>query len=112
MQLACAKLMIAIYEADFLDSSYSYRPVRSAKEAVQDLTFDLQYGGYGYVVEADVRGFFDNMGHDWTLKMLSVRWYTGDRWNGSTSGDRYPPGWDSFTRPRECVFALCVGFVV
>ncbi len=73
VQLACAKLMTAIYEQDFMDSSYGYRPERSAKHAVQDLTFDLQYGSYGYIVEADVKGFFDHMDHDWLLKMLSLR---------------------------------------
>ena len=73
VQLACAKLMTAIYEQDFLESSYGYRPGRSAKHAVQDLTFDLQYGSYGYIVEADIKGFFDHMDHDWLLKMLRLR---------------------------------------
>jgi retron-type reverse transcriptase len=59
VQAACAQLMTAIYEQDFLDSSYGYRPGRGAKDAVKDLTFDLQYGSYGYLVEADVQGFFD-----------------------------------------------------
>jgi RNA-directed DNA polymerase len=40
--LACAKLLEAIYEEDFLNCSYGYRPERSALEAVRDLTFDLQ----------------------------------------------------------------------
>jgi group II intron reverse transcriptase/maturase len=73
VQLACAKLLTAIYEQDFLDFSYGYRPKRSAMYAVQDLTFDLQYGRFGYIVEADIKGFFDNMDHDWLLKMLSLR---------------------------------------
>lgn len=73
VQLACAKLLTAIYEQDFLASSYGYRPGRSAKHAVQDLTFDLQYGSYGYIVEADIKGFFDHMDHDWLLKMLRLR---------------------------------------
>lgn len=73
VQLACSKLLMAIYEADFLDCSYGYRPGRSAKEAVWDLTFNLQYGRYGYLVEADIRGFFDQLDHDWLLKMLSLR---------------------------------------
>lgn len=73
VQLACAKLLTAIYEQDFLASSYGYRPGRSAKHAVQDLTFDLQYGSYGYIVEADIKGFFNHMGHDWLLKMLRLR---------------------------------------
>ena len=73
VQLACAKLLTAIYEQDFLDSSYGYRPNRSAKEAVADLTFNLQYGKYGYIVEADIQGFFDHMDHDWLLDMLALR---------------------------------------
>ena len=73
VQLASAKLLTAIYEQDFLDSSYGYRPNRSAKDAVADLTFNLQYGKYGYIVEADIKGFFDHMDHDWLLEMLSRR---------------------------------------
>jgi RNA-directed DNA polymerase len=72
-QAACAKLLTAIYEQDFLDCSYSYRPGRGGLGAVRDLTFDLQYGCYGYLVEADIKGFFDNMDHDWLLRMLSLR---------------------------------------
>ncbi len=73
VQLACAKLLTAIYEADFLDISYGYRPNRSAKDAVNDLRFELQFGTYGYVVEADIKGFFDHMDHDWLLRMLKER---------------------------------------
>lgn len=73
VQLACAKLLTAIYEQDFVDSSYGYRPNRSAKEAVTDLTFNLQYGTYGYIVEADIQGFFDHMDHDRLLEMLALR---------------------------------------
>jgi group II intron reverse transcriptase/maturase len=73
LQASCAKLLTAIYEQDFLAFSYSYRPERGAGDAVRDLTFDLQYGKYGYVVEADIKGFFDNMDHDWLLKMLRLR---------------------------------------
>jgi RNA-directed DNA polymerase len=73
VQLACARLLTAIYEQDFLSCSYGYRLERSALDAVYDLTFDLQYGVYGYVVEADVKGFFDHMSHDWLLKRLGLR---------------------------------------
>jgi RNA-directed DNA polymerase len=59
VQLACARILSAIYEQDFLDSCYGYRPHRSAKEAVCQLSFNLQYGKYGYVVEADIQGFLD-----------------------------------------------------
>ena len=73
VQLACAKLLNAIYEQDFLDCSHGYRPGRSAKETVCDLTFALQFGTYGYLVEADIRGFYEHMDHEWLLKMLALR---------------------------------------
>ena len=59
VQLACAKLLSAIYEQDFLACSHGYRPGRSAKEALIELAHELQYGGYHHVVEADIRGFLD-----------------------------------------------------
>ena len=73
VQLACAKLLTAIYEQDFAENSYGYRPNRSAKTAISELTFNLQFGKYGHIVEADIKGFFDHMDHDWLLKMLKLR---------------------------------------
>ena len=73
VQVACAKVLTAIYEQDFLDCSNAYRPGRSAKETVCDLTFNLQFGRFGYIVEADIKGFFDNLDHTWLLEMLSLR---------------------------------------
>jgi len=73
LQAACARILTALYEPEFLAFSYGYRPARGAADAVRDLTFDLQYGCYGYVVEADIRGFFDHMDHDWLLEMLRLR---------------------------------------
>ncbi len=73
LQAACARLLNAIYEPEFLGCSDGYRPGRGAGDAVRDLTFDLQYGRYGYVVEADIQGFFDHMDHGWRLEMLRLR---------------------------------------
>lgn len=73
VQLACARVLNAIYEQDFLPVSYAYRPKRGAKDAVLDLGFNLQYGKFGYVVEADIRGFFDHLDHDLLLGFLSRR---------------------------------------
>jgi RNA-directed DNA polymerase len=73
VQLACAELLGAIYEEDFLDCSHGYRPGRGAKDTVIELTFELMYGRYGYLVEADIRGFFEHMDHDWLIEMLSQR---------------------------------------
>jgi RNA-directed DNA polymerase len=73
VQLACAKLLNVIYEQDFLDFSHGYRPSRSAKETVADLIFNLQYGCYGYIVEADIKSYFDTIDHDGLLGMLAQR---------------------------------------
>jgi RNA-directed DNA polymerase len=56
-----------------LDCSDGYRPGRGALDAVRDLTFDRQYGRYGYLVEADLQGVFDHIDQAWLLDMLRVR---------------------------------------
>ena len=56
-----------------MPNSYGYRPQKSAHQAVQSLALNLQYKGYGYVVEADIKGFFDNMDHAWLVRMLELR---------------------------------------
>jgi group II intron reverse transcriptase/maturase len=73
VQLACAKLLMAIYAQDFLDCSYGYRPGRGAREAVRDLPCDLQYGPYGSLVEADGQGVFDQLAHTRLVTMLRER---------------------------------------
>jgi RNA-directed DNA polymerase len=73
VQTACARILSSIFESDFVDTSYGYRLNRSAKEAIEDLQFNLQFGKYGYVVEADIKGFFDNIEHKWLLCMLRER---------------------------------------
>lgn len=72
-QRAVAMILEQIYEQDFLECSYGYRPKRSARGAIGDLNFQLQYGVTGYIVEADIKGFFDNLDHDLLLKMLALR---------------------------------------
>jgi group II intron reverse transcriptase/maturase len=73
LQGAVRLLLEAIYENDFLPLSYGYRPGVGAQKAVKDLTYELQFGRYGHVVEADIKGFFDALDHDWLLKMLRER---------------------------------------
>lgn len=73
VQLACAKVLTAIYEQDFLNCSCGYRPRQSAHDAVGALTEGLQFGPYHWVVEADICGFFDHMDHDWLREMLAQR---------------------------------------
>ena len=73
LQLAVARIVTAIFEQDFLATSFGYRPGRGAKNAIEELQFQLQYGWYNYVVEADIKGLFDHINHDWLLRMLSQR---------------------------------------
>jgi len=73
LQLAVVEILQAIYEQDFLRCSYGYRPRLGALDAVDKLTIKLQFGRYGRVVEADIKGFFDNIDHERLLKMLAER---------------------------------------
>jgi RNA-directed DNA polymerase len=73
LQRAVAKILEAIYEADFLDVSYAYRPEIGPSDAVRDLTRKLQFGRYAHVVEADIKGFFGNIDHHWMIRMLKER---------------------------------------
>jgi len=73
LQLAVKRVLAAIYEQDFYRCSYGYRPNTGALEAVDKLTVKLQFGRYNWVVEADIKGFFDNLNHDLLLEMLALR---------------------------------------
>ena len=73
LQVAVKRLLEAIYEQDFSRSSFGYRPNLGALDAVDELTIKLQFGRFNFVVEADIKGFFDNLNHNELLKMLAER---------------------------------------
>lgn len=73
VQVAVAKILEAIYEEDFLPCSYGYRPKRGPQDAATELNHALHYGKYCWVVEADIKGFFDNIDHQWMIEMLEER---------------------------------------
>jgi len=73
VQYGGAKILEAIYEADFIDGSFAYRTGRGAKDAVYELNKQIQFGRFRWAVEADIRGFFDNLGHAWMTRMLEHR---------------------------------------
>ena len=73
IQKAVTRILEAIYEQDFLSSSYGYRPAIGAKDAVKDLSATLARGRYGYILDADLQGFFDHINHQWLHKMLEER---------------------------------------
>jgi RNA-directed DNA polymerase len=73
VQLGVARILEAIYEPEFLRWSYGYRRNIGARDAVDKLTVKLQFGRYNYVVEADIKGFFDHIEHHWMMRMLGER---------------------------------------
>lgn len=73
VQTAVSDLLSAIYEQDFHPFSYGYRPRRGARQAADDLTVRMQFGRFGYVVEADIKGFFNHLDHDNLLEMIARR---------------------------------------
>jgi group II intron reverse transcriptase/maturase len=73
LQLAVARILGAIYEQEFLPSSYGYRPKRGALDAVEELTVKLQFEAYDFIVEADIQAFFEQIDHERLIEMLSLR---------------------------------------
>jgi len=73
LQCVVARILQGIYEQDFLPCSFGYRDGVGAQDAVRTLTGKLFHGSYGYVVEADIKGFFDHMSHEWIERMLNER---------------------------------------
>lgn len=72
VQKAVSSILEAIYEQDFLECSYGYRPKKGAQKAQGEVNKELM-GRYRYVVEADIRSFFDKIDHQWLIKMLELR---------------------------------------
>lgn len=73
VQSALARILGAIYEEDFVDGSYGFRPGRSCHDALRALSQAVEDEGTNYIGEADIKGFFDNVNHDWLIKMLEQR---------------------------------------
>jgi RNA-directed DNA polymerase len=63
----------AVYEQDFLECSYGFRPGRSAHDALNALRNELMLIGSGWVLEADIRKFFDTLEHGHLRQLLRQR---------------------------------------
>ncbi len=72
VQTATLLILEPIFEADFLDCSYGFRPGRSAHQALAEIRGHLQ-AGYQAVYDADLKGFFDSIPHDKLLACLRMR---------------------------------------
>ena len=73
VQGAVVRILNAIYEEDFLGFSYGFRPNSGAHDALDALSVALQFEKVGWVLDADIRSFFDTMSHEWMLKFLQHR---------------------------------------
>ena len=72
VQMATLLILEPIFEADFLDCSYGFRPGRSAHQALEEIRGHLQ-AGYQAVYDADLKGYFDSIPHDKLLACLRMR---------------------------------------
>jgi group II intron reverse transcriptase/maturase len=73
VQGAVREVLEAVYEQDFLDCSYGFRPGRSAHDAIRRLDGVLGRGHANYIVEADIVSFFDNIDRKMLMEMLRSR---------------------------------------
>jgi group II intron reverse transcriptase/maturase len=71
--MAMTRVLAEIYEADFLSCSYGYRPGQSCHDALGALGRTIQRQKVSWIVEADIRGFFDHVNHEWLIKFLELR---------------------------------------
>jgi RNA-directed DNA polymerase len=73
VQSAVRWVLQAVYEADFQDMSYGFRPGRNAHQALDALSFTLLKQRMNWLLDADIEGFFDNIDHEWLMKFLEHR---------------------------------------
>lgn len=73
VQSALSKILQAIYEQDFIDDSYGFRPGRSCHDALRSLNQTIEKQGINHIVEADIKGFFDNVDQEQLIEFLAHR---------------------------------------
>lgn len=73
VQRAVVEVLNAIYESDFLGFSYGFRPGRSQHQALDALATAIQRKKVNWVLDADIRGFFDTIDHGWLRKFVEHR---------------------------------------
>src|ERR1700693_5848968 len=73
VQGACAMVLNAIYEEDFLGFSYGFRPRRGPQDALDALAVAITSRKVNHILDADVRDFFGSVNHDWLIRFLEHR---------------------------------------
>ena len=73
IQQAVVTVLTPIYETDFLGFSYGFRPGRNQHQALDALWVGLHWKRVNWVLDADIKAFFDTVDHDWMLRFLEHR---------------------------------------
>ena len=73
VQRAAVQVLNAVYETDFLGFSYGYRPGRSAHMALDALAVGIETKKVNWLLDADIRGFFDTLDHEWLVNFVERR---------------------------------------
>jgi group II intron reverse transcriptase/maturase len=73
VQAATTEVLSAVYEADFTGFSYGFRPGRGAHDALDALTVGIERKRVNWVLDADIRGFFDAIDHEWLIMFMEHR---------------------------------------
>src|SRR6202034_3615015 len=73
VQHAVVTVLNQIYKEDFVGFSYGFRPGRSQHQALDSLWVGIMRKKVNWILDADVRGFFDNLSHEWLVKFIEHR---------------------------------------
>jgi RNA-directed DNA polymerase len=73
VQRGITKILNTIYENDFLDCSFGFRPNRNCHDALKILNHYIEKRTVNYAVDVDIKGFFDNVDHTWMMDFLKLR---------------------------------------
>ena len=70
VQGVMANILNEIYECKFLECSYGFRPNRNCHQAIKAINQHIMIDKVNYILDADIKGFFDNVNHNWLMKFL------------------------------------------
>jgi RNA-directed DNA polymerase len=123
VQRAVVDVLNAIYEQDFLGFSYGFRPGRSPHQALDALSVGIMTKKVNWVLDADIRSFFDTLKHEWLVKFrrapcgrpahrtahpeMAGRRCVGG-WEADTERGRHGPGRQHQSAAGQPVSALCI----
>ncbi len=73
VQSALGRILMSVYEPKFLTNMYGFRPNLGCHDALKELTRQVEHGKTNYVVDADIKGFFNNLEHERILELIKFR---------------------------------------